>query len=204
MGSDRPDRIPLFPLHTVLFPGAALPLNVFEERYRELIRERLDFGIVLIRRGSEVGVGRAEDLYPVGTLATPQRIEALDDGRYAVVARGVERFRLLSVDSGRPYLMGRVEWMPDPPAQARPRLVALLERYLSAHGVEVTPQLTPELGRRAVWLVGSVLQVEPARRQALLESGDADMAEAMLSEELAKLARLGRLGTFRPRPPSAN
>jgi Lon protease-like protein len=168
------------------------------------VRERRDFGIVLIRRGSEVGAGRAEDLHEIGTVATLQRIEALPDGRFSVVARGLERFRLRSVERGQPYLMGRVERVEDPAALARPRLVVLLERYLTAHGIEVKPQLTPELGRRAVWLVGSVLQVEPARRQELLESGDADLAEAMLVEELAKLGSIGRLGEFRPRPPSSN
>jgi Lon protease-like protein len=188
----------------VLFPGALLPLTIFEERYRELVRERLDFGVVLIRRGSEVGPGRAEDLHEIGTFATLQRIEALPDGRFSVYARGLERFRLRSLEEGRPYLMGRVEWMEDPPARARPRLVALLERYLTAHGVTVTPQLTPELGRRAVWMAGAVLQVEPARRQELLESGDPDLAEVMLTEELAKLSGIGRLGTFRPRPPAPN
>jgi Lon protease-like protein len=120
------------------------------------------------------------------------------------MARGLERFRIQSLEHGRPYLMARVERLSDPPARAKPRLVVLLERYLSAHGIEVTPQLAPELGRRAVWLVGAVLQVEPARRQELLESGDVDLAEALLTEELAKLAKIGRLGSFQPRPPSSN
>jgi len=199
-----PELIPLFPLHTVLFPGAVLPLNIFEERYRVLVRERLEFGVVLIRQGSEVGEGRAEDLYGVGTLARLERVEALEDGRFSVLARGLRRFRLRSLEPGRPYPMGRVEAFPDPVGRARPRLVALLERYLSAHGVQVTPQLSPEMGRSAVWLVGSVLQVEPARRQELLETGDPDLAEAMLTEELAKVAGLGRLGSFQPKPPSAN
>jgi len=188
----------------VLFPGAALPLHIFEERYRELVRERLDFGVVLIRRGSEVGAGRAEDLYEVGTLATLERVEALPDGRFSVLARGVGRFRLRSLEHGRPYLRGHVEWLSDPPPRARPRLVVLLERYLTAHGVRVTPQLDPDLGRRAAWLVGAVLQIDPARRQELLESGDPDLAERVLVEELAKLERLGRLGSFHPRQPPAN
>jgi uncharacterized protein len=202
--STEPELIPLFPLHTVLFPGAVLPLVVFEERYRQLVREGVDFGIVLIRRGSDVGAGNAESLYEVGTMARPERVEDLPGGRFSVLARGLHRIRLRSLGEPRPYPTGRVERIADPPARARPRLVALLERYLSAHGVEVTPQLSPELGRSAVWLVGAVLQVEPARRQELLESGDPDLAEVMLTEELAKLSGIGRLGSFRPRPPSAN
>jgi uncharacterized protein len=179
-------------------------LHVFEERYRLLVREGLDFGVVLIRRGSEVGVGRVEDLYDVGTLATPERVEPHADGRFSIVARGVDRFRLRSIEHDRPYLTGRVEWLSDPPARARPRLVVLLERYLSAHGVEVTPQLAPDLGRRAAWLVGAVLQIEPARRQELLESGDPDLAERVLEDELAKMGGIGRLGSFNPRQPPSN
>lgn len=200
----EPELIPLFPLHTVLFPGGVLPLNIFEERYRLLVRERRDFGVVLIRHGSEVGPGRAEDLYGVGTLATLQRIEALPDGRFSVVARGLHRFRLLALDHSRPYLMGRAEPLPDPPARASPRLVTLLERYLAVHGVEVAPQLSPELGKRAVWLVGAVLDVEPPLRQRLLESGDPGLAEAMLAEELSKEGRIGRMRPVRPRPPTPN
>jgi Lon protease-like protein len=188
----------------VLFPGAALPLHVFEERYRILIRERRDFGVVLIRRGSEVGQGRGEDIHEVGTVATSQRVQALPDGRFSVLARGTQRFRVHGLDRSRPYLMAHVERLDDPPAAAGPRLVALLERYLSAHGVEIAPQLTPELGPRAVWIVGAVLQTEPSRRQALLESGDPTLAESMLADELAKLGTIGRLGAFSPRQPPAN
>jgi uncharacterized protein len=188
----------------VLFPGAVLPLHVFEERYRLLVRERRDFGVVLIRHGREVGEGRGDDLYDIGTKATLHRVEALADGHFSVLARGLHRFRLHSLDRSRPYLMGHVERLEDPQVRARPRLAVLLERYLAAHGIEVTPQLEPELGRRAVWLVGAALQVEPARRQELLERGDPDLAEAMLVEELAKLASIGRLGPFRPRQPPSN
>jgi Lon protease-like protein len=199
------ELIPLFPLHTVLFPGGLLPLHVFEERYRVLLRQRRDFGVVLIRRGWEVGPGMARELYEVGTVATAQRVEGLADGRYQVTVRGLDRFRLLEVmEAGQPYLVGRIRRLPDPPPQASPRLLHLLKRYLAAHGMEMMPQQEPELGRRAVWLVGSVLQAELPKRQRLLESGDAALAEELLSAELAKLSRLGRLGVVMPRPPSPN
>src|SRR5262249_566190 len=171
---------------------------------RLLIRERVDFGVVLIRRGSEVGTGRAEELHEVGTVATLQRVEALPDGRFRVLARGLHRFRLTALDHSRPYLMGRLQRLEEPEVPASARLAALLERYLSVHGVEVAPHLGPELSRRAVWIAGSVLQVEHGRRQALLESGDPALAEQLLAEELAKLASIGRLGAFRPRQPPSN
>ena len=181
-----------------------LPLHIFEERYRLLVRERRDFGIVLIRRGSEVGSGRAADLFEVGTLATFQRVDELPGGRFAVVVRGVWRFQVQALDHSRPYLMGTVRALPDPPPAARPQLVELVERYLAAHGVPIVPRLSADIRERAVWIAGSVLQADPARRQRLLESGDPVLAEALLLEELAKLGTLGRLGTFSPRPPAPN
>ena len=111
---------------------------------------------------------------------------------------------MVELDHSRPYLTGRVESVPDPPASARPRLLALLESYLAAHGVEVAPQLSADRGKRAVWLVGSVLQIEPSKRQQLLETCDPELAERLLREELAKLDALGKLELRQPRPPSRN
>ncbi len=196
------ELLPLFPLHTVLFPGALVPLHVFEERYRMLVRERRDFGVVLIREGWEVG--QTQDLHPVGTVATLTEIEDLPDGRFFVLARGLNRFRVQSLDLSRPYLQARVEALVDPPGRASPRLLGLLERYLAAHGLEVTPQLMAGRRQSAVWLVGSVLQTDPARQQRLLEAADPALAEELLAEELAWLERLGRLGAMAPRRPSPN
>lgn len=199
------DLIPLFPLHTVLFPGAVLPLHVFEERYRLLVQEGRDFGVVLIRHGSEVGQGRATELYAVGTVAALVRVEVLAGGRFAILARGLSRFRILEVDEqGRPYSVARVARLPEPEVQAPPRLVALVERYLVSRGLQVHPQLAPDLQGRAVWLAGSVLEAEQPKRQQLLETGDPALAEELLAAELAKRETIGRLGTLPPRRPSPN
>jgi Lon protease-like protein len=97
-------RLPMFPLGTVLFPYALLPLHVFEPRYRVMVRECLrndhEFGVVLIERGSEVGGGDVR--FDVGTLARIVRATELDDGRYALTAVGVRRVRVAS-------------WLPDDP-----------------------------------------------------------------------------------------
>lgn len=196
--------LPLFPLHAVLFPGGVLPLHIFEERYRLLVREARDFGVVLIRSGREVGPGAGDDFYPVGTRATMQEVEALPDGRFFVVARGVRRIRVIDVVRDRPYLRGRIESLPDPPDRAAPRLLRLLDTYLTAHGVQVAPQLSPAAGKRAVWLIGSVLQTELSKRQQLLESGDPALAEELLQEEVGKLGAFGRLGIIQPRIGSSN
>ena len=85
-----------------------------------------------------------------------------------------------------------------------PRLLSLLESYLAVQGVEVAPQLSAAQGKRAVWLVGSVLEIEPSKRQRLLETCDPELAEQLLRQELAKLDALGQLALRQPRPPSRN
>jgi Lon protease-like protein len=109
--------LPLFPLHTVLFPGIAMPLHIFEDRYRLLTERSLDapapFGIVLIREGREVGLGSVT-LAAVGTLAEIREARRHPDGRFDIVAVGTGRFRIGSVAVGRePYLVGEVEPLED-------------------------------------------------------------------------------------------
>lgn len=190
------ESIPLFPLHTVLFPGAVLPLHIFEERYRQLVREGRDFGVVLIQEGREVG--SVPQVHRVGTLASMERVEALPDGRFNLVAKGLRRFRLSSIGEPAPYLLGEAEMLEDPLPAARPRLLALLEEYLRLHGLAVAPQLSDAVGMRAVWLAGAVLQAEPLKRQALLESGDPALAEALLEAEIERIRRLGHLQNVPP------
>ena len=174
-----------------------LPLHIFEERYRQLVREGRDFGVVLIRDGREVG--SVPQVHEVGTVATLQEVEALPDGRYNIVARGLHRFRLLSTaEPPAPYLLGEAEVLEDPPPEAGPRLVALLDEYLQLHGLAVAPQLSTALGKRAVWLAGAVLQAEAPKRQALLESGDPAFAEELLEAEIERIRRLGHLQNVPP------
>ncbi|MEA2536637.1 MAG: uncharacterized protein QOF11_871 [Chloroflexota bacterium] len=105
--------LPLFPLHTVLCPGVALPLHIFEPRYRALVARCLDeggpFGVVLIRNGREVG-GGPTSIATVGTMAEIREAGKFADGRYELLVVGVRRFRIESVTVGRePYLIGQVE-----------------------------------------------------------------------------------------------
>src|SRR3954469_12884127 len=106
-------ELPLFPLNTVLCPGIALPLHVFEERYRALVRHCLDssspFGVVLIRTGREVGTGTIS-FTGIGTIAEIRDAGALDDGRFDLLVVGTRRFEIRRVLSGkRPYLMAEVD-----------------------------------------------------------------------------------------------
>jgi uncharacterized protein len=119
------ELIPLFPLGTPLFPGVVLPLQIFEPRYRRLMRDLLShpeagdrrfFGVVAIRQGWEVeAVSPAEALYDIGCVARVQAVRPQSDGGFRIVTVGGERFRLLDVVVGDepPYLQAEVEWLAE-------------------------------------------------------------------------------------------
>ena len=111
-------ELPLFPLHSVLCPGIALPLHIFEPRYREMVGHCLEtgspFGVVLIRDGREVGP-LAGHIADVGTTAAIRQAGRYPDGRLDIVTVGEQRFRIVSVDSSAaPYLVGTVEELDEP------------------------------------------------------------------------------------------
>ncbi|MBW0102974.1 LON peptidase substrate-binding domain-containing protein [Pseudonocardia sp. KRD291] len=128
--------IPLFPLGTVLMPGAALPLHIFEPRYRQLTVDLItgevpdkEFGVVAVREGHSPDADGLAGLYGVGCTAALIDARRLPDGRYDVVTRGARRFRLIDLDTeSRPYLTGSVEFLPDV-SENEPdeRLIAMLD-----------------------------------------------------------------------------
>jgi Lon protease-like protein len=130
------DRIPLFPLGTVLYPGLVLPLHVFEDRYKLLVARLTEggadapegFGVVAIRLGRESGVDGVSALHDVGCLAELRELTPMDDGRFDLVTTGSRRFRLLAVDTSEPYLQGDVEWLEEPEGDA----AAVLARSVAA------------------------------------------------------------------------
>jgi uncharacterized protein len=119
------ELIPLFPLGTPVFPGVVLPLQIFEPRYRRLMRDLMAlpesgdgrfFGVVAIRQGWEVEeVAPAEALYDIGCTARLQAVRPLPDGGFRIVTVGGDRFRLLDVVVGDdpPYLQAEVEWLAE-------------------------------------------------------------------------------------------
>ena len=114
MPGENQRSLAMFPLSTVLFPCAGLPLHVFEPRYRALIGDCLaqdgEFGVVLIARGSEVGGG--DQRVDVGTLARIDQVAELEDGRMLVIARGVRRVRVEAWLADEPYPRAVVEELP--------------------------------------------------------------------------------------------
>jgi Lon protease-like protein len=207
-------RLPLFPLGTVLYPGLLLPLHIFEERYRELVRDLLagpeprQFGVVAIRKGRETGVDGVSALYEIGCTATVRQVREHEDGRFDLVTAGTQRFRLSSLDHSRPYLQGEVDLLAedsrgDAAAEAAAAAVRRAFRdYLVVlatwgTGEAVIPEL-PDDPAALSYLVAASVIVDLPDRQALLAEPD---ALRRLEAERALLAReTGMLRTFTSAP----
>lgn len=133
--------IPIFPLHTVLFPGGALPLRIFEPRYVDMVSDCLKhdsaFGVCLIREGSEVG--NAASTYPVGTLGRISYWQKLPDGLLGITLRGEHRFEIVSEEIlDNQLTMAEVQLLADEPEGAVPAqyqsLVTILEQIFEQMG----------------------------------------------------------------------
>lgn len=130
----------LFPLSTVLFPGMRMPLHIFEERYRIMVRECIEedapFGVLLIKSGDEAGAGAVP--HQVGTVARIMQVEYLDDGRMNIFTIGQQRFRIVTINTTQPYLRGEVAIVEQGPATdsayaAMPRARMVFDDYLKTY-----------------------------------------------------------------------
>ncbi len=206
--------LPLFPLGTVLLPGARLPLQLFEPRYLDLAQrlaalpeDERTFGVVLIRTGHEVGEDAVRDLHPVGCEARVDAMALADGGLGTVVhlvATGVRRFHLDDLDpaADTAYLTGRVTWLEEPPATADPEVPGLVEqvreahgRYLAILGADAEP--VEEIPGRVAFRYAEQMVLDVADRQRVLEAPD---AAARLRVVLSLLRRendiIGRFGAL--------
>jgi len=198
--------MPLFPLGTVLFPGLVLPLHIFEERYRQLVRDLLDgpepqeFGVIAIRKGRETGVDGVSALHEIGCTARLRQVTQHDDGRFELVTVGTQRFRLLGLDRSRPYLRGEIDLLTEETgneAAAAPAVEAVqrtFREYLDALATRGAARINvPELPDEPVllsYLVAASMIVELSDRQVLLAEPD---AAGRLAAERALLTRETRI-----------
>lgn len=195
--SDAGARMPLFPLHTVLFPEGLLPLRIFEARYIDMVREALrtdsQFGICHIREGSEVGAGA--EIYPVGTGARIIDWNQTPDGLLGITVRGERKFRVLdSTEEDNGLLVGTVEWLPEEHDTPLPpefdSLGELCQRILSDLGGPYAE--APQHCDRAGWVGARLTELLPLSghvKQALLELDDPlvrlfQLRDAMLEAQM--------------------
>src|SRR3990170_4151073 len=187
-------ELPLFPLNSVLFPGATLPLHIFEERYKLMIGRCLQsgspFGVLLIRSGNEVG--EASEPFEVGTTARIVRVQHLDEGR----------FRLLKKLRDTPYLVAEVEPLDstdiegEDVAELAETVTALFAEYYRIY-LAVSNQWARQIGMPSAAaeladFVGSRLAVSPWTKQRLLEELSVrrrlDMELETLSDAIREMA----------------
>ncbi|MFJ8042771.1 LON peptidase substrate-binding domain-containing protein [Kitasatospora sp. NPDC096147] len=154
------ERLPIFPLNTVLYPGLVLPLHVFEERYRRLVadlvarpeEEPRRFGVLAIKDGREVAPVREADgpagpldglgtvtgdpleaLHHIGCVADVASVQEQPDGQYELLVTGTTRFRLRSVDVTGPYLVGEIEPIEERTGDGAGALASGVERAFRAY-----------------------------------------------------------------------
>ena len=193
--------MPMFPLGTVLFPHALLPLQVFEPRYRLMMRHVLDgdheFGVVLIERGSEVGGG--DTRFDVATVARVVQTAELPDGRLVLTTVGMRRVRVERWLSDDPYPRAEVVALDDgstssesPEADfaARDRVVALL-----GQATDLARRIDPRISEppvldadpaRASYEAAAVSPIGPFDAQQVLAAVDAGSRLRLLADLLAE------------------
>jgi Lon protease-like protein len=175
-----PPTIPIFPLpNVVLFPNVFLPLHIFEPRYRKMVDEALNgdriIGMVLLRPGWEHDYEGRPPVYPVGCAGVITHAERLADGRFHIVLRGMEKFRVVGEDTSRIFRQAHVTAMPEPLNETtraeirgeRRRLEAILVPQ-PEHGKDTrVPTSMPD--EDLVNALAQYLELEPLEKQALLE-----------------------------------
>jgi Lon protease-like protein len=176
-----PPTIPIFPLpNVVLFPNVFLPLHIFETRYRQMVDAALSgdriIGMVLLRPGWEGDYEGRPPVYPIGCAGVITHAERLPDGRFNIVLRGMEKFRIADEDTGQLYRIANVVPVPEPPAEAvreamrgeRQRLEALLVPQPEGQQREhkVPSSMADE---DLVNALAQYLEFDPVEKQALLE-----------------------------------
>jgi uncharacterized protein len=201
--SDGRAVLPMFPLGSVLVPGMALPLHVFEPRYRTLVDDCLagdpEFGVVLIERGSEVGGGELRR--DVGTVARIVEAVRFDDGRWGLGCVGVRRIRVDHWLADDPYPRAEVaDWVDEPPQEDVEDLLVEVRtalRHVLATAAELGLPVAPatvELADDPVlasYQASALAPFGPADLHALLVEPGPELRlarlEAMLAEEGAFL-----------------
>jgi Lon protease-like protein len=203
----------MFPLNAVLFPGVVVPLHVFEDRYRAMIRDLLAvpdpadrlFGVVAIREGYEVGDHGMQSAHRVGTLVQLTGIEPYDDGRFDIEVTGRQRLHLQTMHTSGEYFTAEVDLLDERGEAAVPatraaeeavRALEVFERYRTLLGdLRGAPVLSGSLPRDPEFLsysLAATCLLTLRERQELLEAETAAERLAMLAHQLRQEIRAMR------------
>ena len=205
-----PATIPIFPLpNAVLFPNVFMPLHIFEARYRAMVSDALAgdriIGMVLLKAGFERDYEGRPPIFPVGCAGVITHSEPLPDGRFNIVLKGLEKFRITAEDSTRTYRLATIDALPeqmtDPERielrRLRQRVEALLAAAVEREGGD--PKFPPAVADED--LVNALAQytgLEPIERQALLErSSVLERCQGLI--ELIEMKTIGRGATWKGR-----
>lgn len=203
--------LPVFPLGTVLFPDAMMPLHIFEERYQRMLRDSQQndpaFVIALIKQGRE----DSTDVHPeaIGTACRISGVNPRPDGRSDIVVSGTFRVRISGLEWSNGYAVGGVEPLEDEISDAdhiasKYTLVrARFARYLGALARLIgddLPKLDPTSdAARGCWIIGQTLTLHTSERQELLQASTVDdrldLVDAYLRREYALLTQAGVIGS---------
>lgn len=204
------DLLPLFPLPSVvLFPGVFLPLHIFEPRYREMVSDALAadrvIGMALLRPGWEGDYNGRPPVFDIGCTGLMTHCEQLEDGRYNIVLRGVDRFRIHEEESSRTYRLARTETLAEPPLTHDDRLTlgslrSRIEGLLSsAEGDGIDPRTVQALNDAdLVNTLAQYLDFEPLEKQALLEAQTATARARGVIDLLEMRMMMGRGAVLPP------
>ena len=187
MGPLRPERIPLFPLNVVLLPGAALPLHIFEPRYRDMIRQcvrdKTEFGLLLSLPRGIVRVGCTAEVMDV--------VKRYDDGRMDIVTVGRTPFRIVELLNPQAFedeslLQGQVDYLDDRERPVCPKTRQhLIELYEVCHTIifdDYPRSIQNEVPEDLSYIVAGTLPMDLMWKQQVLElRSEADRQERLVT-----------------------
>jgi uncharacterized protein len=171
-------EMPLFPLqNVVLFPGVFLPLHVFESRYRAMMTDVLSsnrmIGVVLLKPGWHQDDSAHAAIYGTGCAGLVTHVEQLEDGRYNIILRGTEKFRITGERDGKPYRIGQIEGLTELMNEHDHEFVRQqrlrLERLLATANTPDLPFPETLSDEEVVNALAQYLEFDAVERQALLE-----------------------------------
>jgi len=216
--------VPLFPLpNVVLFPKTPMPLYIFEERYRTMVRETIagsgELVVALLRAGSESNYTSISAVHDIACLGKIETYEELEDGKYNIVVVGIYRVRILREVQHSPYRLVEVERIEDAAYEEHSAEVVKRHNHLGGlfakftelatgvkqHALELMPQLDFE---SLVNMVAMTLNLAIEQKQALLEIDDApercDVLIPVLQQQLETLILVRRFEHIKPENPHLN